>query len=253
MCALNAVGVGATIVPMQKKVRLLIHGLQTPEGEFRDRFQPIETNMRNRATLNWVRLFQVGMGSFILAAMSCSTNALLNTTSATSNLSVGLGIPVPRTISVGFINNTPFRAIFTFGAYDQLDESTVPQGFGQLRLEGNTSSAQIAQPCRKTFSVGGAELIRLIELNRNGPLITVNDPAALVQGVNFSGAALGDPLEAEPTEGTSLGTVLLAGVDFSCARTDIRQTTGTGVLIFTFEEDAAAPGGFRTDFTFVAP
>lgn len=200
-----------------------------------------------------LRAVQLVLGTGVFVAMSCSTTALLNNTSPTSNFAPGLGIPTPRTISVGFINNTPFRAIFTFGAYDQLDENTIPQNFGQLRLEGNTSSAQIAQPCRKTFSVGGEELIRLIELNRNSPLITVNDPAALVDGVNFSGAPLGDPLEAEPTEGTALGLVRLVGVDFTCERTDIRQVTGTGVLIFTFEQDAAAPGGFRIDYSFVTP
>ena len=45
----------------------------------------------------------------------------------------------------------------------------------------------------------------------------------------------------------------LSGVDFTCARTDIRETTGTGLLLFTFVEDAAAPGGFRIDFSFVSP
>ena len=183
---------------------------------------------------------------------SCSTTALGNLFSPTSDFVVG-GQVVPRAIQVGFINNTPFRAIFSFGSYDQFDRDTIPTGFGQQRLEGNSSSPQIAQPCRQTFSLGGAELIRLLELNQNDPTINITDPRALIDGVNFSGAPLGDPLEAEPTEGTAEGRLVLSGVEFTCVRTDIRDTTGTGLLLFTFEQDATAPGGFRVDFSFVQP
>lgn len=185
---------------------------------------------------------------------SCATqSALFNNSAATSNFITPFGVPSPRALQVGFVNNTPFRAIFTFGAYDQLDNDTIPNNFGQLRLEGNTSSAQITQPCRKTFSVGGAELIRLIKENRENPAINVTDENALIVGVNFSSAPLGDPLEAEPTEGTANGAVLTAGNEYTCARTDIDQLTGDGLIIFTFEQDAASPGGFRIDFSFVAP
>lgn len=187
------------------------------------------------------------------AVASCSTTALFNVPAATSDFAPGLGLPTPRAIQVGFINNTPFRAILTFGGYEPYDQDALPTSFGQLRLEGNTASGQIAQPCRKAFSVGGADLVRLITENEADPTITVTDSQALIRGVNFSGAPLGDPLEAEPTEGTSEALVLLSGSDFTCARTDIRQTTGTGLLLFTFEQDAAAPGGFRIDYQFVAP
>jgi hypothetical protein len=189
----------------------------------------------------------------LTALASCTTTALFSNLAPTANFVSPLGQPSPRTILVGFINDTPFRAIFTFGSYAPLDNETVPTNFGQLRLEGNTASAQIAQPCNKAFSVGGAELIRLIEENRNLPVIDniLNDEEALVTGVNFSGAALGDPLEAFPTEGTAEGAVRLAGIDFTCERTDIRQPIGTGLLIFTFVQDAMAPGGFRIDYSFV--
>ena len=199
------------------------------------------------------RSLKLSAAAALTALASCTTTALFNNLAPTSNFITPAGQPAPRTIQVGFINNTPFRAIFTFGAYVPLDNQTLPTNFGQLRLEGNTASGQIAQPCNKAFSVGGAELIRLIEENRNAPVINNNltDEEALVTGVNFSGAPLGDPLEAFPTEGTAEGTVRLAGVDFTCERTDIRQVTGTGLLIFTFEQDAMSPGGFRIDFTFI--
>lgn len=186
------------------------------------------------------------------AATSCNPGALGNLTSPTSDFNQ-IGQPVPRAIRVGFINNTNFRAIFTFGSYDQLDQESIPTNFGQLRLEANTASDTFTQPCRRTFSVGGAELVRLIDKNRNDPAINITDERALVDGVNFSGAPLGDPLEADPTEGTADGTDRLAGVDFTCARTDIRELTGTGLLLFTFEEDGASPGGFRIDYQFVEP
>jgi hypothetical protein len=198
-------------------------------------------------------LFVITSMIVVLAADSCTPNALLNLNAPTASFIGPSGIPTPRALQVGFINNTPFRAIFTFGAYDQLDKDTLPTGFTQLRLEGNTASAQQTQPCRKTFAVGGEKLIQLIDDNRNDPNINITDERALVRGVNFSGAALGDPLEAEPTEGTAEPTLLLNGVDFTCLRTDIRQATGTGVLLFTFEQDAGAPGGFRIDFSFIQP
>ncbi|MBN2563800.1 MAG: hypothetical protein JXQ75_23020 [Phycisphaerae bacterium] len=184
---------------------------------------------------------------------SCSTTALYNVFAATSDYVQGVGLPTPRAIQVGFINNTSFRAVFTYGAYDQYNQETIPTNFGQLRLEGHASSAQVRQPCRQSFSVGGSDLIRLIQDNEADPSINVTDDRALVRGVYFSGAPLGDPLEAEPTEGTAEGVVVLSGVDFTCERTDIRDTTGTGLLLFTFEQDAQAPGGFRIDYSFVEP
>lgn len=183
---------------------------------------------------------------------SCATGVPATLTAASSDFGTG-GQIVPRGIQVGFINNTPFRAIFTFGTYDPLDRDTLPTNLQQLRLEGNTASAQFLQPCRRVLSVGGDELIRLINENEHDPAVNVTDPRALVRGVNFSAAPLGDPLEAEPTEGTALGQVRRLGVDFSCARTDIREITGTGLLLFTFEQDPAAPGGFRIDYQFLQP
>jgi hypothetical protein len=177
---------------------------------------------------------------------------MLNSWAPAADFATGTGAATPRAIIVGFINDTPYRAIFTFGAYDQDDQTSLPTSFQQLRLEGNTASQQFSQPCRKTFSVGGDELIRLITVNENDPDLTVSDQQALVHGVNFSSAPASDPLAAEPTEGTAQGRLVLDGVDFDCNRSDIRQTTGTGLLIFTFVQDASAAGGFRIDYSFIS-
>jgi hypothetical protein len=183
--------------------------------------------------------------------ISCTPTALSALLSPRSNFAPNAQL-VSRAMQVAFINNTPFRAIFSFGAYNPLDQETVPTSSRQLRLEGNTASQQFAQPCQQAFSVGGDELIRLIRDNEPRPSVNVTDPRAVVNGVNFSGAPLGDPLEAEPTEGTALGSVVFSGVDFNCERTDILDPGGATLLLFTFEQDATAPGGFRIDFSFLA-
>lgn len=177
--------------------------------------------------------------ALVASISSCTATSLLNITAPTGTFLSPTGQPTPRALRLTFINNTPFRAIFTFGSYDPLDQNTTPTGFGQLRLESGATSPLQTQPCRKSFSVGGEELIRLIDVRD----LVVNDPRALIDGVNFSAAPLGDPLAAEPTEGTALGRVDRAGVDFTC----------DSVLIYSFEQDATAPGGFRIDLQVLPP
>ena len=196
-------------------------------------------------------LFCIGVCALAAGVTSCTSTALSALVSPRSSFNNNAQL-VSRVVQVSFINNTPFRAIFSFGAYNQLDQETIPTSSRQLRVEGNTTSPEFNQPCLQTFSVGGAELIRLIQKFEADPSVNVTDEQALVNGVNFSGAPLGDPLEAEPTEGKALGSVLLSGVDFNCERTDILDITGASLLLFTFEQDAAAPGGFRIDVSFFA-
>jgi len=185
------------------------------------------------------RLFPIVTVALLAAMSSCTATALLNLTAPTGTFVGPNGQVVPRNLRVSFINNTPFRAVFTFGSYDPLDKDTSPTNFGQLRLESGATSAVQNQPCRKVFSVGGEELIRLIQVRK----LTVNDEHALVDGTNFSGAPLGDPLEAVATEGTAVGRIDRAGVDYDCE----------SVIVYTFEQDATAPGGFRIDANVVKP
>src|SRR5262245_59399429 len=170
------------------------------------------------------------------AVLALSLAALVS--SCTPSAFLNLTVTRRGNIQIGFVNNTPFRANFTFGGYDVTDQATVPV-FGQLRVEGNTTAATQTQACRRTFSIGGAELIRLITVQG----LTVNDAPVLHQDIYFSNAPAGDPLAAAPTEGTAQQIVQLDGIDYQCS----------GVLVFAFMQNAMAPGGFETQYTFVLP
>lgn len=167
------------------------------------------------------------LSGLVLSSATCTPSAWLNA------VSVRRG-----NIQIGLINNTPFRVNFTFGGYDPLDQTTVPV-FSQLRIEANTAAATQTQACRRVFSIGGAELTRLIEFQN----LTVNDMPVLHEDLYFSSAPVGDPLAAAPTEGTAVQQNLEVGVDYLCS----------GLLVFTFVQDAAQPGGFRVDYFFLNP
>lgn len=139
-------------------------------------------------------------------------------------------------ISVGFVNNTPFRAIFTYGTYNPQQQFSTPDFF-QLRLEGNSISV-IREPfCNRRIGLATEDLI--LRLRRSE--IDIPDREAFHSAVFFSAAPLGDLLEAEPTEGVAAGREEELGIDFPCG----------GLLIYTFEEDPRFLGDFRIDFEVV--
>ncbi|MCK6485261.1 MAG: hypothetical protein HUU22_13500 [Phycisphaerae bacterium] len=168
------------------------------------------------------------------AGVSCSTPGAIP---AALGPIFNLSVPRRGNILIGFINNTSSQAVFTFGGYDPLDEETAPS-FAQIRLPPNSASNQLSQPCRRVFSIGGADLIRLVQAQ--GGVLT--DPPALITGVNFSNAPNNDPLGAAPTEGTAAPRTVSVGVDYSC----------DGLLLFIFERDTTVSGGFRIDYSFVS-
>lgn len=141
-------------------------------------------------------------------------------------------------ITAIFINNTAYRASFFVGSYDSLVR--LPPGpieWEQLRLEGMTSTEPIAFPCRSQLAIGTDELIqRALDTD----VLDANEFDANVFSatVAFSSAPAGSPSASLPTIGTALGIEVQKGVDFGCA----------DQLIFTFEEDDTAPGGFRVDY-----
>ncbi len=151
-------------------------------------------------------------------------------------------------IGVLFINNTPHRAVFTFGSFDQTDQFSEPD-FKQLglddpgvTLDGNSSSAILSIECARVFSIGSPSLLRLIE--ENLPDVTLDDDAFL-EGVEFFSVPPEDgdgPETAEPvSEGVAPPFEALLGVDFPC----------NALLIIRFEFDDVGPDPFRTDFELI--
>jgi hypothetical protein len=69
----------------------------------------------------------------------------------------------------------------------------------------------------------------------------INDRDNFHSAVYFSAAPEGDPLETEPTEGIAVGRDEELGLDFKCR----------SFLIYTFEVDPSAVGGFRIDYSVI--
>lgn len=131
------------------------------------------------------------------------------------------------TIRVEFENKTPYRAIFTYGTFDNTDERSTPAFFqssvnSQLvppdtdaPLEGLAEAGPIELPCARVFSVGSRSLISLIATNP-GPTPDLIDEAGLLDGVGFSDAELGAAEDAAPNQGYAAGFEARIGVEFGC-------------------------------------
>lgn len=166
-----------------------------------------------------------------------------------SNLTASLGGDIAGSrgqVQIVFINSTPFRAIFTFGTYDQTDPSSKPD-FHQfsndkagLVIEGDSTSIIDALACGRVFSIGGPRLLALIAKNLHDAPVAAE---ALIEGVEFfsvpvdnSGAA-----SAPVGQGKSPPFEALLGVDFPC----------NALLIVNFEIDDLGPAPFRVVFELI--
>ncbi|MCB9849928.1 MAG: hypothetical protein H6817_04410 [Phycisphaerales bacterium] len=170
----------------------------------------------------------------------CAFNALLHATSSLGGTVAGQR----GNTQVLFINNTPYRAIFTFGAYDELDQNTEPtlQQFSSdastLDLEGNTQSDTIDVQCARVYSIGGTGLITRVRANLDEGSF---DETSLVEGVNFSSAGVDDDDADAATEGKAAAHNALIGVDFECG----------ALLIYRFEVNDAGPEPFIVELTVI--
>jgi hypothetical protein len=160
---------------------------------------------------------------------------------------------------VSFINNTPYRAIFTYGSYDpnawdpidfDPDNPDYVMEFGQFgagsdpdtRLEGNTSSDIFFFTCGRAISVGGKEFVQRL-MEQEMIEMDEDDTVEGLSGVSFSDKPLDDPDADQPTAGRDGGTVTLQGVAFQCE----------SLLVYTFEVDDSEPDGFRIDLEVILP
>lgn len=167
------------------------------------------------------------------STIGCDVDTFLNQTASFGPEGGGsvagapLGSGLRSNISVNFENNTPFRAIFTTGAFDNTDERTTPVFFQfspdtQIQapntpatLEANSSTGLLVMPCARVMSVGSRSLINLIDANP-GTFAAIIDQPALVDGVGFTDAGVTSPAAAIPNQGFAAGFEALLGVDFNC-------------------------------------
>jgi len=183
----------------------------------------------------------VGIGVWLgAAAWSGCTGDLANLTA-----SLGGDTPGQRgQVQVLFINNTAYRAVFTFGTYDQTDPGSVPDArqFGndpdELLLEGDSSSGIGSLDCDRVCSIGGSRMLALLAANGDASTL---DPQALVDGVEFF--EVPEDADAAPiSRGFAPPFEALLGVDFPCH----------SLLIIHFEINDAGPDPFRVAFELIS-
>lgn len=162
-------------------------------------------------------------------------------TGCTPELIRNLTQEVTGNVILQFVNNTDFRAVFSFGTYDAFDRDPPgPATLQQLRIETGTTSNGVTVTCRRNVAIGTEEFVqRIVDVNADA---TPNfDPEAFDTVVRFSSAPQDSQASGLPTAGTADGVTLLLGVDYTC----------DDLILFTFSADPAAPGGFRIDFSVI--
>jgi hypothetical protein len=178
-----------------------------------------------------------------------------------ANLSPNVWTPLTNVpVTVAIINATPYRAIFTVGAYENLDQNTIVepstvllesqandtagQGTSWLRTASIAPGAftPVQSACRRAISIGSQEMLDLInkqkDVYKNTALGFTLDDRALIVGVNFSDAAIDSPDATNPTRGTAAPITLLQGVDYPCG----------SYVILRLVEDSTVVTGFRVQF-----
>jgi hypothetical protein len=209
----------------------------------------------------------------------CTPAAFVNNTA-----SLGGTTPGRRSnIQMAFINNTPFRAVFTFGTYDpQNTAQNLPVSFrpkfqqffvdedGVNQLNGFTDTDVITfvsagqndtGGCGRAMSLGGERLVQLIEEN---DLNTASDgrelqlqalrPICDPQG-NVPRAGIAFFAEASPGPGADAcdGTAELAAYANPVITLQGATYQCDSLLVYTFEQDNSQPGGVRVDLEVILP
>jgi len=157
------------------------------------------------------------------------------------NLSAPLGGDSPGdrgSVGVIVLNNTPYRAVFTLGSYDQSVPDAEPD-FAQFPLDGNAvldaneDGGFLTFDCARVFSIGGGRLIDLID-----PDTEDVQQSALIEGVEFFDLAD----EAQPvSQGLANPFEVLLGVDFPC----------NALLVFKLEVNDTGSAPFRVDYELI--
>lgn len=190
----------------------------------------------------------------IAACPGCSIETFLNQIASfgPDGALAGAGAPIGSggraAIQVIIENNTPFRAVFTYGVFDNTDEVSTPVFLqfspdsqlvapnSSATLEANSNSGVVVLPCARVFSVGSRSLLNLIE-NNSGALAPLIDEAGLIDGVGFAGEGVNTDFAADPNEGFASGFEAFLGVDFNCG----------SLLLVSLEFNEIGDDRFRVD------
>ncbi len=204
-----------------------------------------------------MRMSRAGLGTVslvaaLLAVGGCADFFTNQTASLGGSVGGGRG-----TVDVLFINNTPFRAVMTYGSYEQTDQDSQPaiEQFApndlQRTLDGEATSDIRLLPCGRVFGVGSTQLLALIDENVPDDVsVPGNLPdrsivtEALVEGVEFFSFTTDDEDDQEVLafEGRARPLVALLGADFPC----------NSLLIVRLEFDDGDPDfRFRVDFELI--
>jgi len=221
--------------------------------------------------------------ALLLAAgtVACTPAAFFNVTTT-----LGGDRPGERSdISVAFINNTPYRAVFTFGTYDpQNTAQNLPISFpikfqqffvdpdGVDRLDGFSQSDVItftASPgaandpggCGRAMSIAGERLVTLIEENRRAleeAGNTIHDQAlrpVCDTATNQPRAGIAFFSETSPGPQTNACDSAAEMVAWADAVVTLQgaQYQCDSLLVYAFELDSSQPGGVRVDLTVILP
>jgi hypothetical protein len=157
----------------------------------------------------------------------CSLDALYHTTASLGGDTAGQR----GNAEVVFINNTPYRAIFTFGAYDELDRNTQPI-LTQTTIEANSQLDPIEVTCSRVFSVGGEGLNTRV---RENLFADDYDEDLLLDGAGFSSAPADSEMANVPNEGLAPPLDALIGVEYLCG----------SLVIIRFEVNDLGPDPFQ--------
>jgi hypothetical protein len=239
---------------------------------------------------SWYRLQSLVLATTVLAAggsFGCSPELSL----LFNFSSLGGSIPGRRAqLNVKFVNQTPYRPVFTFGTYDPLNvpsdaTNSFPLKFNQFVIDTSTGgtrldafsesdvitfqATKLGDPggCGRAISLGGEDFIKLIE----------KDTALLDTAHLEALRPLCNPVTEKPTYGIAFFRETSAGpaedacetkdeiVAFSEPMTTLQGNpdvnfTGEvvypcdgGTVIFTFVEDSIQAGGIRIRVTVEPP
>ncbi len=186
-------------------------------------------------TFSFQRAFKYGFASLVLSSGGCG-DGFLNSTSSLG----GDGAGSRGSIRVIVINNTQQNAALTLGTFDQGDPNFLPDatqiGLDDigLTLGPNSQIDAISFRCARVFSVGGRDLLDLVEASFEPEDI---ENLAIVDGAGFFDVASDSAVE--PTlVGSAQATEALLGLDFNCG----------SILIVRLEINELGVDAFRIGF-----